>query len=257
MSNGTRDTWGETQSGPAGEGHRRHPTRRPDRASTGDPLPYPHEPTLTPSAEERWWSVVLVEGDSDRAALETLAARRGHDLATAGVRILSVGGATNVRQVLARDALRDMRLTVLCDQAEEAIVRRAWNPVDSRGPEPAVFVCVADLEDELIRAAGTATVLDVVAAQGEDRSFAALRQQPAHRDRPLEHVLRRFMGSRSGRKATYAQLLVEALPLDAVPAPLDATLASAIRPDGGDAAVATFNGSPSPADNPRSLPPAG
>jgi hypothetical protein len=193
------------------------------------------------------WSVVLVEGDSDRAALETLAKRHGHDLATAGVQILSVGGATNVRQVLARYALRDLRLTVLCDQAEEAIVRRAWNPADSRGPEPAVFVCVADLEDELIRAAGTATVLDVVAAQGEDRSFAALRQQPAHRDRPLEQVLRRFMGSRSGRKATYAQLLVEALPLDAMPAPLDATLASAITPD-GDAAVATFNSSPSPAD---------
>jgi hypothetical protein len=36
------------------------------------------------------------------------------------------------------------------------------------------------------------------------------------------------MGSRSGRKATYARLLVEALPLGAVPVPLDAALAATL-----------------------------
>jgi len=172
-------------------------------------------------------SIVLVEGASDQAAFETLAARRGHDLAAEGVRILSVGGATNVGRFLAGCAGREVRLTVLCDQAEEGVVRRAWDALGRDGAGPAVLVCVADLEEELIRAVGIAAVLGVVAAHGEDRSFAALRQQPAHRHRPVEQVLRRFMGSRSGRKATYARLLAEALPLDAVPAALDATLAAA------------------------------
>jgi hypothetical protein len=177
-------------------------------------------------------AVLLVEGDSDRAALEAVALRRGRDLAAEGVRIVVAGGATNVRRFLASDVSRAVGVTLLCDQAEEAIVRRAWAQAGSIGAPPAVFVCVADLEEELIRAAGTATVLAVVAAQGEDRSFAALRQQPAHQDRPVADVLRRFMGSRSGRKTTYARLLVEALPLDAVPAPLDAALASTLPAPG-------------------------
>ena len=37
-------------------------------------------------------TVVLVEGVSDQRALETLAARRGHDLASAGVTIAAMGG---------------------------------------------------------------------------------------------------------------------------------------------------------------------
>lgn len=177
-------------------------------------------------------AVLVVEGDSDRAALAAVAVRRGRDLAAEGVRIVAVGGATNVRRFFASDDSRGVRVTVLCDQAEEAIVRQAWAQAGSSGPPPAVFVCVADLEEELIRAAGTATVLDVVAAQGEDRSFAALWQQPAHRNRPVADVLRRFMGSRSGRKATYARLLVDALPLGAAPEPLDAALAATLPATG-------------------------
>jgi hypothetical protein len=173
-------------------------------------------------------AVLVVEGNSDRAALEALAVRRGRDLAAEGVRIVAVGGATNIVRYLARDVSPGVPVRVLCDHAEAAIVRRGWERAGTSGVEPAVFVCVADLEEELIRAAGPGTVLDLVAAQGEDRSFAALRQQPAHRDRPVADVLRRFMGSRSGRKATYARLVVEALRFDALPAPLDAALASTL-----------------------------
>lgn len=181
-------------------------------------------------------SVVLVEGHSDRVALETLAARRSTDLAAAGVRVVPVGGVTNVRRALGRYAPRGLRLTVLCDQAEHPVVRRA---VELTAVDVAVLVCVADLEEELIRAAGTATVLGVIATHGEDRSFAALRQQPAHRRRTVEQVLRRFMGSRAGRKATYAELLVAALPLDGVPAVLDATLAAALSTGGPHPALAS------------------
>ncbi|MCM0678822.1 hypothetical protein NCC78_29740, partial [Micromonospora phytophila] len=45
-------------------------------------------------------TVVLVEGVSDRAAVETLAARRGRDLDAEGVRVVAMGGATNIGHFL-------------------------------------------------------------------------------------------------------------------------------------------------------------
>ena len=55
-------------------------------------------------------------------------------------------------------------------------------------------------------------------------------QAPAdrHRRARLDQQLRRFMGTRSGRKARYATLLVEALDDDAIPDPLRAVLAWAV-----------------------------
>ena len=55
-------------------------------------------------------------------------------------------------------------------------------------------------------------------------SLRILQRQPAQRGRTAEEQLHRFLGTRSGRKSIYARLLVEALDLDAVPAPLDAVL---------------------------------
>jgi hypothetical protein len=87
------------------------------------------------------------------------------------------------------------------------------------------YVCFEDLEDELVRALGTAAVLAVVEAQGELGSFRTLQKQPAQRDWPLERQLRRFIGTKAGRKSRYARLLVEALEPDRVPRPLRAVLA--------------------------------
>ena len=86
-------------------------------------------------------------------------------------------------------------------------------------------MCDADLEDELIRALGVAAVEQVVAEQGELTSFRTLQKQPAQRGRSVEAQLRRFMGSRGGRKIRYVPLLVEALDLARVPRPLDRLLA--------------------------------
>src|SRR5690606_29952190 len=44
--------------------------------------------------------VLVVEGDSDRGALEVLAARLGRDLAAEGVAIVPLGGATNLGHLL-------------------------------------------------------------------------------------------------------------------------------------------------------------
>jgi hypothetical protein len=69
------------------------------------------------------------------------------------------------------------------------------------------------------------TVEEVVASQGELGSFRILQNQPAQRGRQREAQLRRFLGTRSGRKIHYARLLVEALDLSQVPPPLDGLLA--------------------------------
>jgi len=178
-------------------------------------------------------TVVLVEGASDRAALETLAERHDRDLAAERVSIVPMGGATTIGHFL--DLLGpngyDYRLAGLCDAGEEGDFRRELeragmgiNLTRAEMESVGFFVCVADLEDELIRALGPDAVVEIIDAQGELGSFRILQRQPAHRDRTVEQHLWRFMGTRSGRKTHYARLLVQALDLDRTPRPLDGVL---------------------------------
>jgi hypothetical protein len=145
-------------------------------------------------------TTVLVEGESDRVALESLARRSGLDLGAAGVAVVGMGGATSVGRFLAPRAPAgdDHRLLVLCDAAEVSFVTRA---VERAGLDGAVglHVCEADLEDELVRCLGTGAVLDVIEAAGELASFRLLQRQPALRDRPLTAQLHRFFAGRSGQ----------------------------------------------------------
>jgi hypothetical protein len=179
-------------------------------------------------------TVVLVEGMSDKAALEALAGRRGRSLAGEGVVIVAMGGATNAGHFL--EALGPhglcLRLAGLFDAAEEACVRRAMaraglgsglslTDMEARG----FYACAADLEDELIRALGAGAVEQVIRAEGESRSFSRFQKQPAQRRRGLDRQLHRFLGTRSGRKSRYARLLTEALDPSRVPRPLDRVLA--------------------------------
>ncbi len=178
--------------------------------------------------------MVLVEGTSDQVAVETLAERCGRDLEAEGVFIAPMGGATNIAHFLDRYGPLglDVRLAGLCDVGEERDFRRGLEraglgsdltraDMESLG----FFVCVVDLEDELIRSLGVNAVEDVIEAHGELGSFRILQRQPAQRDRSHEAQLRRFMGTRSGRKINYARFLVEALDLDRIPRPLDGLLA--------------------------------
>jgi hypothetical protein len=202
-------------------------------------------------------TVVLVEGPSDAAAVGALAERLDRDLLAEGVHVEVADGVTNFpgalarlvgtgpvgqggREARARDATRAesgarrpaRRVLGLYDEAEEAHVRRGLRRVglgadlDRNGIEACgFFVCVADLEDELIRALGPAAVEAVLDAQGELRAFRMFQRQPAQRGRPVEAQLRRFMGTRSLRKIRYGRLLVDALDLERVPLPLDRLLA--------------------------------
>jgi hypothetical protein len=121
--------------------------------------------------------VLLVEGASDKVAIETLARRRGRDLAVEDVEVVAIGGAQAVGRVLA--GLEGRRVAGLCDVGEEAVFRRGLGP-----------------------------------------------KQPVWRGRPVEDQLRRFLGSGARRKVRYAALLVDALELERMPAPLDGVLAA-------------------------------
>ncbi|GAA3090584.1 TOPRIM nucleotidyl transferase/hydrolase domain-containing protein [Streptomyces rectiviolaceus] len=171
-------------------------------------------------------TAVLVEGPSDREAVEALAARRGRDLAAEGVCVVSMGGAMSIgryTELLGPPGL-DLRLAGLCDVAEQRFYDRGLER--ARAPREDFFVCVSDLEDELIRALGTARVEEIVRAAGDLRAWQTFLRQPAQHARPRQQQLRRFLGTKKGRKIRYGRLLVEALAPEQTPAPLDDLLTS-------------------------------
>jgi hypothetical protein len=179
-------------------------------------------------------AVVLVEGISDRYAIEALAKRRGRDLQAAGIAVVPIGGAQAIARFLDMYGPRglDRRLAGLCDAAEERNFKRALeragfgsNLTRADMERLGFYVCVDDLEDELICALGAAAVERIVDAHGDLGRFRTLQKQPEWRGRPLEQQLRRFMGSGGSRKTRYARYLVEALDLAQVPRPLDEVLA--------------------------------
>ncbi|MCI0630277.1 MAG: hypothetical protein L0Y44_06435, partial [Phycisphaerales bacterium] len=72
----------------------------------------------------------------------------------------------------------------------------------------------------LIRALGAQAVEGVLNAQAELDSFRRFQRMPQHRGTPVDHQLRRFLGTRATRKIRCAQRLVEALDLARLPRPL-------------------------------------
>jgi hypothetical protein len=178
-------------------------------------------------------AIVLVEGISDQIALATLAARRGRDLDDEGIVVVPIGGAQAIGRFLSRFGPHglDKKLAGLCDAGEEEVFLRSLeragfgsNLTRRHMERLGFFVCVEDLEDELIRALGPASVEVVLDSQGDLGPFRTFQKQPAWRGHPVEAQLRRFMGSADRRKLRYARLLVETLDLAQVPRPLDGVL---------------------------------
>jgi hypothetical protein len=178
-------------------------------------------------------TVVLVEGVSDQRALEALARRRGRNLEAERASIVPIGGTKNIGSFLDVFGPKgfDVRLAGLCDAAEEGDFQRGLERagLGSRLTRADMerlgfYVCVADLEEELIRSLGAAAVEHVIDNQGALQSLRALQRQPAWRGRTEEEQLRRFFGSKGDRKRHYAALLVDALELSRVPRPLDRVL---------------------------------
>lgn len=177
-------------------------------------------PPLTRAEIGELHRLVLVEGISDVAAVETLAGRFGRPLQDRGVVLVPMGGATNVRryvQLLGSSGL-GVALTGLCDAGEERFFRSVL-------PAEDVLVCRADLEEELIRSLGTGGTIEVIEAQGDLGAWRLFQRQPAQRGRGVTAQLRRFMGTLSGRKERYAAAMCTAMADDRVPPPLAGVLA--------------------------------
>jgi hypothetical protein len=137
-------------------------------------------------------AVVLVEGVSDQIAVETLAGR-GQRLGAEGVTVIPVGGAHAVARYLRQFGPEGAgaRLAGLCDAGEEDIVRRGLAAAGVGSPRSRAdlermgfHVCVQDLEEELIRAAGTALAEELFGSQGDLGSFRTMQRQPAWREGP-------------------------------------------------------------------------
>jgi hypothetical protein len=176
-------------------------------------------------------AVVLVEGISDRVAVETLAGRLGRDLAAEGVHVVPIGGAHAIGKVLQRYGPSGLgvRVAGLCDAGEERHFARALErtglgtDLDRDGMEELGFyVCDADLEDELVRCLGPEAVERLIEAQGESSGFRTFQKQLEKRELTREAQLHGFMWN---RKIRYARVLVEALDLTRVPRPLARVLA--------------------------------
>jgi hypothetical protein len=191
--------------------------------------------TMALARAEAARTVVLVEGVSDQIAVEAVARRRGRDLAAEGIVVLPVGGAHGVARYVRRfgPAGTGARLAGLCDAGEAHILQRGLTEAGLGVPGSRAdlerlgfFVCVEDLEDELIRAAGPSRVTELFAAHGDLRAFRTIQRQPAWRGKDETAQLRRFLGAGSQRKLRYARLLTEAISLDRIPLPFAALLSA-------------------------------
>ncbi len=207
---------------------------------------YPHGPAApaeaTAAALERAASaraVILVEGLSDQIAVETLASRQGRDLTASGVVVVPMGGIQAIGRYLDRFGPRGggLDLVGLCDAGEVDIVTRALtamtgeSSVDRAGlARLGFFVCVRDLEDELIRACGHPALEALLETQGDLEAFRTLQKQPAWRGRTPEDQMHRWLRAGAGRNLRYAHILMVHTSLDRAPRPLLDVLTAADGP---------------------------
>ena len=174
-------------------------------------------------------AIVLVEGVTDELAL-TLAARRlGRDLEAEGVSVVPLNGAHAISRFLQELAAEEPRsnLAGLYDEGEEEVIRAAleragYGPSLGRSGLEKVgfFACSADLEDELVRAAGVATLLRLIELEGDARPWHTFRKQHAWRGRPVDQQFRRFIRSVSDRNSRYIRAILETIDPSKLPRPV-------------------------------------
>src|SRR5258708_7182580 len=187
-------------------------------------------------------AVVLVEGVSDQLAVEALAVRRGRRLDAEGISVVPIGGSKNIKTFLDKLGPQglNVRLAGLYDAAEEGDFRRGLDRAGlgsnlSRTEMERIgfYACVADLEDELIRALGAAAVEKVIEANGELDALRSFQRQPQWRGRSRQAPLRRVVGTNRGRKIGAGGVLVDAPGPAPVPRALDTLPPRGVARGGG------------------------
>ncbi len=174
-------------------------------------------------------TIVLVEGVTDELALTLAARRSGRDLKAEGVTVVPINGAHAIGPFLRRLAAEEpgANLAGLYDEGEEEVIRAALeragyglNLDRSRLEGVGFFACVADLEDELIRAASQTNLSRLIVLEGDTQPWRKFRNQRAWHDRPVDQQFRRFIRSVSERNSRYIRAIVETLDLSRLPRPL-------------------------------------
>src|SRR5438874_12193215 len=149
-------------------------------------------------------TIVLVEGVTDELALTLSARRSGRDLEAEGVSIVPINGAHAISRFLRQLAAEEpeARLAGLYDEGEEDVIRVALeragygpNLDRSRLERVGFFACVADLEDELIRAAGETNLARLIELEGDGQPWRTFRNQHAWQGRPVDQQFHRFIRS--------------------------------------------------------------
>ena len=174
-------------------------------------------------------AVILVEGQSDKYALQAAAAKKKRNLDADGVTIVAMRGAGGIGTfltLLGPDGLK-VKLAGLCDAGEESKWAQALEShgmgakLDRAAMAAMGFgVCDGDLEEVLIAAVGEKATLGIIDAQGDTAEFGAFAQQPAHKTKTVTQQLHDFLHGR-GRNITYAPLMVDALDPTKLPAALE------------------------------------
>jgi hypothetical protein len=174
-------------------------------------------------------TIVLVEGRTDMIALTLAAQRLGRDLEAEGVSVVPINGAHAIGRFLRQLAAEapGANLAGLYDENEEeviraALVRAGYGGNLDRGRLETVgfFACSADLEDELIRAAGETILSRLVEVEGDAQPWHTFRHQHAWQGRPMDQQFRRFIRSASERNSRYIRAIVETIDPSQVPRPL-------------------------------------
>ena len=174
-------------------------------------------------------TIVLVEGVTDELALMLAARRSGRDLRAEGISVVPINGAHAISRFLRRLAAEDpeARLAGLYDEGEEEVIQAALvhagygpNLDRSRLEEVGFFACIADLEEELIRAAGESILSRLIEVEGDAQPWHTFRKQRAWSGRPMDQQFRRFIRSVSERNSRYIRAIVETIDPSQLPRPL-------------------------------------
>jgi hypothetical protein len=174
-------------------------------------------------------TIVVVEGVTDQLALTLAARRAGRDLEAEGVSVVPIHGAHAIgrflRQLAAEEA--GTRLAGLYDQGEEGVIRTALERAGygrdldrSELERIGFFACNADLEEELIRAAGDDNLSALVERESDAQPWRKFRSQTAWQGRPVDQQFRRFIRSVSERNSRYIRAIVETIDPAQLPRPL-------------------------------------
>ena len=158
----------------------------------------------TPETAEAFFAqgVILVEGDSDKFALEAVAEKVGRNLDGEGITIVSLEGGGGLGTFLGMLGPRgfSLKLAGLCDQDSQS----GWiKKLDEAGVGSVLdraamervgfYVCESDLEDELLRALGVDEALEIVQERGDRAAFDFYSQEPRHSDLDTHDQLLGFL----------------------------------------------------------------